>query len=296
MSAVYKTEFPDCKLLARGKVRDVYDLGDTLLIVATDRLSAFDSVLPDPIPQKGIILTQMSKFWFEMISEKMKIEHHYITTEIAKMPAVLHKYKEVLEGRSMLVKKTQVLPVECVVRGYLAGSGLKEYEQSGSVCGLKLKRGYKSGSRLDEPLFTPATKATEGHDENISFTRAAEIVGGDVAETLRRYSIDIYQMARDFALTKNIIIADTKFEFGLFEGRVILIDEVLTPDSSRFWPKDKYTPGKVQFSLDKQFVRDYLEGSGWNKEPPAPPLPQHVIDNTIKCYKEALTALTGKAL
>ncbi|MBN1810081.1 MAG: phosphoribosylaminoimidazolesuccinocarboxamide synthase [Planctomycetes bacterium] len=292
--AVTETSLEGLGEPVRGKVRDIYDIGDKLLIVASDRISAFDSVLPTPIPQKGKILNQMAAFWFGMMSDI--IPNHMITIEISEMPAEIQRHAEVISGRSMLVHKTEPLRVECVVRGYLAGSGWKEYREKGTVCGLKLPKKLKSGSKLAEPIFTPATKAESGHDENISFKEAVETVGGDTAEEMRRASLAIYQRARDYADERGIIIADTKFEFGIFDGSVYLIDEILTPDSSRFWPKDNYTPGGIQLSFDKQFVRDYLEACDWDKTPPAPPLPDKVVAKTTEKYLDAFRRLTGGEL
>ncbi|HYG75519.1 MAG TPA: phosphoribosylaminoimidazolesuccinocarboxamide synthase [Planctomycetota bacterium] len=289
---VFETNLPGLKLLARGKVRDVYDLGDKLLIVSTDRLSAFDCVLPTPIPDKGRVLNGLSRFWFNFLAENPR--NHLITTDVAQMGSGLEKHRDILEGRSMLAVKAEVFPVECVVRGYLMGSGWKEYQEKGSVCGIQLPRGLKNGSKLEQPIFTPATKAKTGHDENISFERAAEIIGQSNADKLKELSISIYTRAAEHALTRNIIIADTKFEFGLHNGQIILVDEVLTPDSSRFWPHEKWTPGQTQLSFDKQFVRDYLEGIGWNKQPPAPPLPETVVMKTREKYVAAYKQITGR--
>ena len=293
MSAVFETNLPGLKLLARGKVRDVYDLGEKLLIVSSDRISAFDCVLPTPIPDKGKVLNGLSRFWFSFLGNTPK--NHLITTDVDKMGMGLEKHREVLAGRSMLVVKAEVFPIECVVRGYLMGSGWKEYQERGSVCGIPLPRGLKNGSKLEQPIFTPSTKAKTGHDENISFDRAAEIIGKQSAEKLRDLSISIYQRAAEHAVTKNIIIADTKFEFGMYNGEIILVDEVLTPDSSRFWPKEQWTPGQTQLSYDKQFVRDYLEGIGWNKQPPAPPLPDSVVQKTREKYIDAYKQITGQS-
>jgi phosphoribosylaminoimidazole-succinocarboxamide synthase len=292
MDPIFETNLPGFKLLARGKVRDVYDLGDKLLIVSTDRLSAFDSVLPTPIPDKGRVLNGLSRFWFGFLGDNPR--NHLITADVELMGQGLDKHRAILSGRSMLVSKANVFPIECVVRGYLMGSGWKEYQSKGSVCGIALPRGLKNGSRLEQPIFTPATKATEGHDENISFERAAEIIGAQNAERLRELSISIYKRAAEHALAKNIIIADTKFEFGTHNGQIILIDEVLTPDSSRFWPREQWTPGQTQFSFDKQFVRDYLDGIGWNKLPPAPPLPEAVVQKTREKYVDAYRRITGQ--
>ena len=290
MNIVMQTEFPDLKLIGRGKVRDIYDLDDKLLIVSTDRLSAFDVILPEGIEGKGKVLTALSKFWFDKTSHI--IDNHLITTDVSKMPEVCQKYKDVLEGRSMLVKKAKPLLAECVVRGYITGSGMKDYLKTGAVCGIKLPAGLKEADKLPEPIFTPSTKADVGHDESISFEKMCEIVGSDYAKQMRDYTIAIYKFASELALKKGIIIADTKLEFGLYDGKVILIDEVLTPDSSRFWFADKYTSGKVQDSMDKQIVRNYLETLDWNKQAPGPVLPKNISDETSKRYKEIAELLT----
>jgi len=290
---VFETNLPGLKLLARGKVRDVYDLGEKLLIISTDRLSAFDCVLPTPIPDKGRVLNGLSRFWFNFLGDSPR--NHLVTTDVSEMGQGLEKHRAILEGRSMLVVKAEVFPVECVVRGYLMGSGWKEYQDKGNVCGIPLPRGLKNGSKLEQPIFTPATKAKTGHDENISFERASEIIGKTNADKLKELSISIYQRAAEHALTRNIIIADTKFEFGLYNGEIILVDEVLTPDSSRFWPHEKWTPGQTQLSFDKQFVRDYLEGIGWNKQAPAPPLPEIVVMKTREKYVAAYKQITGQS-
>jgi phosphoribosylaminoimidazole-succinocarboxamide synthase len=283
------------KLFRRGKVRDVYDLGDKLLMVTSDRMSAFDVVMDDPIPDKGKILTQISLFWFEQM--KGIVENHVITSDPEKYPEPCRKYADLLGGRSMLVKKTEPVPVECIVRGYLSGSGWEEYLSLGSVCGISLPTGLKESAKLPDPIFTPSTKAEAGlHDENISFERAADIVGRDTAETIKDLSLAIYSFGRDLAADKGIIVADTKFEFGFIDGKLILIDEVLTPDSSRFWPMDSYSPGGPQKSFDKQALRDYLTGIGWNKQPPPPRLPEHIIKETREKYLEALVRLTGHGL
>ncbi len=291
---LFKTDFPELKLVKRGKVRDIYDLGESLLIVSTDRISAFDVVMDDPIPDKGKILNQMSLFWFDLLKDI--IENHVITSDPEEYPDVCKKYKKELEGRSMLVKKAVPLKIECIVRGYLAGSGWKEYKEKGSICGIKLPSGLKQAERLPEPIFTPSTKAEKGHDENITFDEAKKIVGDKIAEEIREISIEIYKRGSRFAEERGIIIADTKFEFGLCDGKLILIDEVLTPDSSRFWPKEEYTPGRPQKSFDKQFLRDYLESIGWSKEPPPPKLPLEIIEKTRKRYLEAFRRITGKNL
>ncbi len=290
--AVFETNFPDVSLKHRGKVRDVYDLGEHYLIVATDRLSAFDVVLPTPIPGKGKILTQMSLFWFDMF--KNEVPNHLVAWNVADYPRVLHKYEAELEGRSMLVKKCSPMPVECIVRGYITGSAWKEYLKTGSVCGIKLPEGLKESERFPEPLFTPSTKAEAGqHDENISYEKMVEIVGEDKASILKEKSLLIYGKAAEYARQRGVIIADTKFEFGEFQGEIILIDEILTPDSSRFWPLEEYEVGKSQPSFDKQYVRDYLESIGWNKKPPAPELPPDVVEKTIARYQEALDRLVS---
>ncbi|MCB2203391.1 phosphoribosylaminoimidazolesuccinocarboxamide synthase [bacterium] len=295
MQALAQTNFDTLSLFRRGKVRDVYELGDKLLIVATDRLSAFDVVLPDPIPMKGTVLTQISRFWFDRTTHITR--NHCISTDVTEYPEELAPYAEDLKGRSMLVRKTQPLAIECVVRGYLTGSGLKEYRRSQSVCGIPLGEGLVDGSMLPEPLFTPSTKADEGHDENIDFETAAGIVGREQAEKARDLSIALYSFARDFARERGIIIADTKFEFGVdAEGEIILIDEALTPDSSRFWPMEGYAPGQSQPSFDKQYVRDYLESVKWDKNPPAPELPADVIAKTTEKYLEAYQLVTGQQL
>ncbi len=273
----------------RGKVRDVYDLGDRLLIVATDRISAFDWILPTGIPGKGRLLTELSLFWFG----RLHVRHHLLSTDVDSLLHGNAADAAPLRGRSMVVRKTQVVPIECVVRGYLAGSGWKEYQQSGSVCGVRLPPGLVESSQLPEPIFTPATKAESGHDENISFAQMVAAVGADVAEQLRDRSLAIYRSAAEYALTRGIIIADTKFEFGHEGSDLILIDEVLTPDSSRFWPQDQYQPGRGQPSFDKQYVRDWLESTGWDKQSPPPELPDEVVARTQSLYADALRRLTG---
>lgn len=292
--ALSETNFSNLKLLARGKVRDVYEIDERhLLIVATDRISAFDCILPTPIPHKGEILTRISRFWFGKLAE-IGVSHHLLTTEVQEMPPVVREHSEILRGRSMFVKKTKVFPVECVVRGYLSGSGWKDYLATGEVCGHKLPSGLLESSQLPAPIFTPATKAAAGHDENISEARMAEIVGDSAAENLKNLSLKIYNFAARYAAERGIILADTKFEFGVDEsGGTILIDEVLTPDSSRFWAAELYDPGKSQPSFDKQFVRDYLETLDWNKQPPAPLLPPEIAEATSKKYREAYKKLTG---
>lgn len=289
---VYQTEFPGLKLRARGKVRDIYDLGDRLLIVATDRLSAFDVVLPTPIPDKGRVLTQLSLFWFDKLGDV--IPHHVI--ESRDFQGQLAPYAHALAGRAMLVRKTEPIPIECVVRGYIVGSGWKDYQKTQSICGIPLPAGLRESDRLPEPIFTPSTKATTGHDENISFEGTASRVGRSLAERLREVSLEIYRQASEFASARGIIIADTKFEFGLLGDQLIWIDEALTPDSSRFWPASLYEPGKPQPSFDKQYVRDYLERIGWNKQPPGPELPADVVAATREKYREAHQNITGNAL
>ena len=295
MQAIAQTNFDGLTLFRRGKVRDVYELGETPLIVPTYRLSAFDVVPPDPIPMKGTVLTQISKFWFDRTGHVVR--NHVISTDVDEYPAECAPYAEQLRGRSMLVRKTQPLAIECVVRGYLTGSGLKEYRKTQSVCGIALPEGLVDGSMLPEPLFTPSTKAEVGHDENIDFEAAAGIVGRDLAQKASDLSIALYSFARDYAKDRGIIIADTKFEFGVdADGELILIDEALTPDSSRFWPMDGYAPGQSQPSFDKQYVRDYLEAVQWDKTPPAPALPAEVIEKTTEKYIEAYRLVTGEEL
>ncbi len=293
--AVRETNFPNLRLVNRGKVRDIYEVGESLLIVATDRISAFDVVMDDPVPDKGNILTKISTFWFERLSSI--IDNHLITANPDEYPESCKPYKEYLVGRSMLVHKAKPLPVECVVRGYLSGSGWLEYRSLGSISGISLPEGLKESSQLPEPIFTPATKAAMGnHDENISFEVAAQIVGEDIAKEIRAISLRLYQDGRDLASKNGIIIADTKFEFGFVNNHLMLIDEVLTPDSSRFWPMDEYRTGRTQKSFDKQFLRDYLNGIDWPKRPPPPKLPPEVIQITRDKYLEVLERLTGKGL
>jgi phosphoribosylaminoimidazole-succinocarboxamide synthase len=294
-NALYQTDLPDLKLLQRGKVRDIYDMGEHLLMVASDRLSAFDVVMPNPVPEKGKVLTQISEFWFEMMAPL--VQNHLVSNDVADYPAACQPYAEQLRGRSMLVKKAEPLAIECIVRGYISGSGWNSYKKDRSVCGIPLPDGLKESDKLPEPLFTPSTKAESGrHDINIDFDAAADLVGRDIAEKVKTLSLEIYRKGSDWAAGKGIIIADTKFEFGILDGEIILIDEVLTPDSSRFWPKDLYQPGGAQKSFDKQFVRDYLNGLDWDKNPPAPELPEEVIDGTRRRYLEALKQITGNDL
>lgn len=291
---ISETDFPELKLLKRGKVRDVYDLGEPLLMVATDRISAFDVVMPDPVPDKGIILTQISLFWFDIMQSL--IQNHVIAKDVEQYPEVCRPYADVLQGRSMLVKKAQPLPVECIVRGYISGSGWKEYTNSGSICGIKLPAGLQESQQLPEAIFTPSTKAELGeHDINIDFNEAANLIGKAKAEKIRDLSVSIYKKGAALADQKGIIIADTKFEFGSIGDDIILIDEILTPDSSRFWPKESYRPGGPQKSYDKQYVRDYLNTLDWDKKSPGPALPERVIANTRQKYLDALTQLSGSS-
>jgi phosphoribosylaminoimidazole-succinocarboxamide synthase len=290
--AISQTDFAGLKLLARGKVRDIYDLGDRLLIVATDRLSAFDVILPTPIPDKGRVLTQLSLFWFEKL--RGTVPHHVINA--TEFSGELAPYSESLRGRSMIVRKTQPVPIECVARGYISGSGWKDYRATGKICGIPLPAGLKESDKLPNPIFTPATKATTGHDENISFEQTASQIGESLALRLRDITLEVYRRASEFAAERGIIIADTKLEFGIDNGELVWIDEALTPDSSRFWPADEYAPGKAQPSFDKQYVRDYLERIGWSKQPPAPALPADVVNATRAKYREAYKRLTGREL
>ena len=302
-----ETSFPDLKLLGRGKVRDIYEVGDDLLIVATDRISAFDYVLGTGIPDKGKVLTQLSAFWFDRIGTL--VPHHVIATDVSAYPPALQAHADTLRGRSMLCRRTRPLPIECVARGYLSGSGWKEYQQSGSVCGVTLPAGLRESDRLPEPIFTPATKAETGHDINIDEAEAGRIVGRDLLARVKALTLEIFRRGCEHAESKGIIIADTKFEFGLApaspsrrsentigEDEIVLIDEVLTPDSSRFWPKDEYTPGGPVPSFDKQYVRDYLEQIRWNKQPPVPSLPEPVVVRTREKYVEAFRRLSGREL
>ncbi len=287
-----KTDFKEMKLFRRGKVRDVYDLDDKLLVVSSDRISCFDVVLPTGIPRKGEILTKLSLFWFDLTKDI--IPNHFISADVSDYPKELHKHKDVLQGRSMLVKKAKGIPVECIVRGYLSGSGWKEYKESRSICGIKLPEGLRESDKLPEPIFTPSTKEDAGHDINVSQEYVEKQLGKDITGKLRDLSIAIYNKAAKYAESKGIIIADTKFEFGIYDNGVILIDEVLTPDSSRFWPKDQYKPGGSQPSFDKQFVRDYLETLDWDKTPPAPALPEEIVKKTQEKYLQALKMIAGK--
>ncbi len=289
---VFETDFPDLKLIKQGKVRDIYDLGEHLLMVTTDRVSAFDVILPDPVPYKGIILTQISLFWYKIMEGLTK--NHLVSCEVDDYPSVCKQYKDDLNKRSMLVKKTEPLPVECVVRGYISGSGWKSYKKNREVCGIKLSRGLVESDKLVSPIFTPSTKEEVGiHDVNIDFTETVKRIGEKNANQVKDLSISIYNKGVEIADRQGIIIADTKFEFGIKDGEIILIDEVLTPDSSRFWPKSSYEPGRAQNSFDKQYIRDYLVSVNWDKTSPGPKLPRDVIDNTVDKYKEALRVITG---
>ncbi len=289
---VVSTDLPGLELVNRGKVRDIYKLDQGLLIIATDRISAFDVVIPTPIPGKGKVLTQLSLFWFDFLKDVCG--NHLITSDVNDMPDPCPSYSSVLDARSMLVKRAEVLPVECIVRGYISGSGWKSYQKDNSICGISLPPGLKESDKLPEPIFTPSTKAEQGlHDENISFERMKDIIGDDLAEKVRDLSLTIYNKASEYAIKRGIIIADTKFEFGLVDGELILVDECLTPDSSRFWPKDQYAPGGPQPSFDKQFVRDYLESVGWAKTPPAPELPEEIVVKTQERYIDAFKLLTA---
>jgi phosphoribosylaminoimidazole-succinocarboxamide synthase len=294
-SVITHTEFPELELFASGKVRDIYLLDkDHLLFVATDRISAFDYVLATGIPNKGNVLNQLSLFWFDFLKDT--VANHLVTADVGRYPGAAQKYSAQLRGRSMMVRRAEMFPVECVVRGYISGSAWKEYKAAGTVCGIQLPAGLKESDQLPEPIFTPSTKAVSGHDENISLEEAAKIIGQDNAEQLRDLSIAVYKKAADYARGKGIIIADTKFEFGRTDAGIILADEVLTPDSSRFWPANKYRPGQSQESFDKQYVRDYLEEIRWNKQPPAPALPTEVARKTSEKYVEAYRQLTGRTL
>jgi phosphoribosylaminoimidazole-succinocarboxamide synthase len=291
---ILESNLPGIERYARGKVRDVYRVDDRLLIVATDRISAFDFILPTGIPDKGRVLTQLSIFWFDFLSQVTPT--HFLTASVAEYPDILRPYADQLEGRSMLVKRARMVEIECVARGYLSGSGWKEYREQGTVCGILLPAGLRESDRLPETIFTPATKAQTGHDENISFETMANLVGSELAGKLRDLTLEIYTLAARYAESKGIIIADTKFEFGFVGDQLVLGDEVLTPDSSRFWPADHYQPGGPQHSYDKQFVRDYLESIHWNKQPPAPPLPEEVAAKTSEKYRQAYSVITGHSL
>jgi phosphoribosylaminoimidazole-succinocarboxamide synthase len=293
-SVITSTDLPGIERVAQGKVRDVYAVGGDLLIVATDRISAFDCILPQGIPGKGRVLTQMSIFWFEFLKDL--VPNHLIATDVSDFPAPLREFRDQLEGRSMLVKRCRMEPIECVARGYVSGSGWKDYKRTGAICGIPLPARLRESDKLPQPIFTPASKAETGHDENISFDEAASAVGTVTAELLRSLTLRIYAAAAEHAESRGIILADTKFEFGWHDGELLLGDEVLTPDSSRYWPRDEYQPGGPQKSFDKQFVRDYLETLDWNKQPPAPPLPDDVIAKTSEKYHEAYERITGRTL
>ena len=290
-NVVINTDLP-LSVVNKGKVRDIYEIDGNLLLITTDRISAFDYVLPDPIPSKGICLTQLSKFWFDYTKDI--VPNHVISTELDKFPDKLKNFGESLKYRSMLVKKTKVIPIECIVRGYISGSAWKSYKKDGTVCGIKLSNGLKESEKFDEPLFTPSTKAESGHDINISFEKMKELIGNEAASNLKDFSLNLYKTASEYARQRGIIIADTKFEFGMYNNKIILIDEALTPDSSRFWPAEKYESGKSQPSFDKQFVRDYLISTGWDKNSAPPNLPDKVIKETQSKYKEAYEKITGK--
>ena len=293
-SVLLESNLPGVELIARGKVRDVYQAGENILFIASDRISAFDVVLPNGIPRKGEVLTKLSIFWFDFLKDV--IPTHFVTANVDEYPEELRQYRDQLDGRSMLVKKLDMVPIESVARGYLAGSGWKEYQAAGTVCGIKLQPGLRQNALLPEPIFTPATKAEEGHDENISFEQACDIVGTDLCEKLRDLTLDIFSRAQQHALACGLVLADTKFEFGLLDGEIVLGDEVLTPDSSRYWPLETYQPGREQPSYDKQYVRDYLESVNFNKQPPGPVLPPEVVANTSDKYQEAYITLTGEDL
>jgi phosphoribosylaminoimidazole-succinocarboxamide synthase len=295
LEPLFETKLNGLQPLARGKVRDIYDAGDFLVFVATDRLSAFDYVLPTPIPDKGRVLTQLTIFWLDLLRDV--VPNHFVSADVGDYPAAFHPYRDQLEGRSMLVRRARMIEVECVARGYVSGSGWKDYRRDGSICGIPLPAGLRESGRLPEPIFTPATKAQSGHhDENISFEKASEQLGDALADRLRGLTLEVYSRAAKYAETRGIIIADTKFEFGFIGEQLVLADEVLTPDSSRFWPRASYQPGGQQASYDKQYVRDYLESIHWNKQPPAPALPADVVDRTSEKYREAYRVLTGKPL
>ena len=294
MTSIFETHLPQAELVARGKVRDIYAAGDFLVIVATDRLSAFDYVLPTPIRDKGRVLTALTIFWLEQLQDV--VSNHFVSANVSDYPAEFHAYRDQLEGRSMLVHRAKMIDVECVARGYVSGSGWKDYRRDGRICGIPLPAGLRESEQLPEPIFTPASKAQSGHDENITFETVAERIGESLAGELRGLTLAIYGRAAEYAATRGIVIADTKFEFGFVGDRLVLADEVLTPDSSRFWPRESYRPGGAQPSFDKQYVRDYLESIHWNKQPPAPALPAEVMERTSEKYREAYRVLTGKPL
>jgi phosphoribosylaminoimidazole-succinocarboxamide synthase len=291
ITIVTRTDLP-LKVFKKGKVRDVYEFDDSLLLIVTDRISAFDFVLPDPIPNKGMYLTQISNFWFDFFKDT--VPSHVISANVDNFPDKLKEFKDVLNGRSMLVKKAKIFPIECIVRGYISGSAWKSYQKDGTVCSIKLPTGLKESDKFDEPLFTPSTKAESGHDINISYQKMKELIGNDYAEKIKDLSLKLYKEGAEFALKKGIIIADTKFEFGIYDNEIILVDEALTPDSSRFWPADSYEPGKSQPSFDKQYVRDYLSSTGWDKNSDPPNLPENIIKGTQRKYQEAYERITEK--
>lgn len=291
---ITETSIPELKLVSRGKVRDIYEYKQQLVLVATDRISAFDVVFPNGIPDKGKVLTQLSAFWFDRL--RAIVPNHFVSADVSQIEGLSDESRAILAGRSTIVRKVEPVPVECVVRGYLEGSGWKDYQATGKIGGIQLPDGLRQADKLPEPIFTPATKATSGHDENIGFEAVVDRVGEEVAARLRKISLALFDVAATFLEDKDIILADTKFEFGMDNGEIVLIDEVFTPDSSRFWPRDKYSPGGAQISFDKQYVREFLESSGWNKEPPAPPLPEDVVRNTSKKYRAIYRIVTGKAL
>ncbi len=293
-TVILDTKYDDLNLFGKGKVRDIYDLDDKLLLIATDRISAFDHILPNGIPMKGKVLNKLSEFWFDETTDIVK--NHKITTNTSDYPSSLKEHLDELADRSMIVKKTETFPVECVARGYISGSAWKEYQEKGMVCGIELTEGLKESEKIDNPIFTPATKAETGHDINISYEECVGIIGEQQTKELKEYTLKLYERACEIAESKGIIIADTKFEFGILDGNIILIDEALTPDSSRFWPKDDYKPGRSQKSFDKQYVRDYLLEIGWDREPPIPTLPKEVIEDTSRKYQEAYSNITGKKL
>lgn len=294
MSLLRNTDFMNVKPFVKGKVRDMFDLGDEILIVVTDRISAFDCVFPDLIPLKGQVLNSISAFWFDFTKDV--INNHVITTDVSKYPAPYNQFHELLSGRSMLVNKVKIVPVECIVRGYLEGSGLKDYRKTGKVCGITLPKGLKQAAKLNEPIFTPSTKAEQGHDMNVTYEELMNIIDEDLAKQLKEASIGLYKKVSEYALTKGLILADTKFEFGLLDGKLVVADEMFTPDSSRFWDANDYEPGRAQKSFDKQYLREYLETLDWDKTPPAPSLPEDVIENTSTKYKQAYAILTGKEI
>ncbi len=294
MSLLRNTDFMDVKPFVKGKVRDMFDLGDKILIVVTDRISAFDCVFPDLIPYKGQVLNSISAFWFDFTKDIIK--NHVITTDVSKYPSPYNQFHEQLSGRSMLVKKVKIVPVECIVRGYLEGSGLKDYRKTGKVCGITLPKDLTQAAKLPQPIFTPSTKAEQGHDMNVTYDELINIIDEDLAKKLKEASIGLYKKVSEYALTKGLILADTKFEFGLLDGELVVADEMFTPDSSRFWDASDYEPGRAQKSFDKQYLREYLETLDWDKNPPAPSLPEDVIENTSKKYKQAYSILTGKEI